>query len=257
MLFIVLLAMSGLFSGIVSDVVYYLAFIIPLFAYFLLLEKRKIEDARISVAPNKEAFALSLYLAAPTVAGVFFIAMLSSLLLSLLELPTEAARVESITAPIILSALLPAFFEELLFRFVPLSLFKNKPRRDAIFFSALFFALAHCDLAKMPYAFFAGVVFATLDILADSIWPSVLLHLFNNAVSLLWMRYGTDIPIAFIAVLLALTVLSLILAAILKRSLFDRVIGILKEKRTQRLTAEAWLFLTIVILITLTEALWK
>lgn len=260
MIFIVLLGVAGALSGIVSDAVYYFSFILPLLLYFLLKTKGKIPSEQISAIPNKESFFISGVLTAPLVAVVFLLSMLTSLLLGPFGLDNGVETVEKITFSILLTALVPAVLEELLFRYVPLSLLKGKGRRDAVFFSALLFSLSHCDIFQLPYAFLAGAVFAALDILAGSIWPSVIMHLLNNAVSVFWLRYGGENATAFMIILFAAALVSLLVALILRADVFKRIFEIFKEKPRERVTPEVWIFILTTAALTgasLLEAIWK
>ena len=44
----------------------------------------------------------------------------------------------------------------------------------------------------MPYALLAGVIFIGIDLAANSIIPSVILHFLNNLLSLVWICYCED-----------------------------------------------------------------
>jgi membrane protease YdiL (CAAX protease family) len=64
----------------------------------------------------------------------------------------------------------------------------------------------------MPYAFVAGVLFMVIDVALGSIWPSVILHFLNNAISIVSMKYCSDLPrvIIFISLMLLISLASLI-----------------------------------------------
>lgn len=259
-LFIILLAISGGLSGAISEAVYYSAFLLPLLVYFILQAKGRVAAEQISVFPTKESFKISLLLAMPLVAAVFLLSMLTSLIFGFLGISGGAEPIEKITLSVLISAIAPAVLEELLFRFVPLSMLKGKSTRDTVFFTALFFALAHCSLFQLPYAFFAGAVFAAADILAGSIWPSLVMHVLNNAVAVFWLRYGAEAPWLFMLVLLLLALASLLVMLVLKCRLFARMIELVKDKPTERVTPEAWVFIftTVTIMaLSLMEAIWK
>ena len=80
--------------------------------------------------------------------------------------------------------LLPAVGEETLMRGVLLSGAKRKSPVFAIFFTALVFALFHGNLVQLVHQFLLGVVMAYLVLLTRSIWPSAVIHAFNNATAL-------------------------------------------------------------------------
>jgi membrane protease YdiL (CAAX protease family) len=91
---------------------------------------------------------------------------------------------------LLLHALIPAVFEELLFRYVPLKLLKDTPR-CAVAVSAILFAFAHVNAFQIPYALFAGALFAMLCYSTGSVIPSIAVHTLNNVFSLV-IIYGYD-----------------------------------------------------------------
>ena len=82
-------------------------------------------------------------------------------------------------------AIIPAFVEELLFRGMVLGNLLPYGRTTAIFASALLFGLMHQNIEQMFYATVAGIVLGWVYASTRSIWPCVLLHLFNNFQSVL------------------------------------------------------------------------
>lgn len=85
----------------------------------------------------------------------------------------------------IVMAVVPAFCEEFLFRGAILTNLLPFGRGTAILVSALTFALMHQNLAQFLYAFGAGILLGYLYEKTGSIWNGVILHLCNNASSLL------------------------------------------------------------------------
>lgn len=62
----------------------------------------------------------------------------------------------------------------------------------ALLGSSFFFAVIHLHPVMALNAFALGLLFGILALRTDSLWPSILLHSFNNAVALLLMR--TEFP---------------------------------------------------------------
>ena len=93
---------------------------------------------------------------------------------------------------LIIHALLPSFLEEMLFRYLPMKLIAPYSRRLCILLSSAYFALIHFNLFQIPYALLAGLVFITVDLWADSVLPSFILHLLNNVISVLWIKYSAS-----------------------------------------------------------------
>ncbi len=80
-------------------------------------------------------------------------------------------------------AIVPAFCEELLFRGVIMKNLVPYGKGTAVIVSALLFALMHQNPAQFLYTFFGGIILALVCIETGSIWCSVFIHLFNNAIS--------------------------------------------------------------------------
>ena len=77
-------------------------------------------------------------------------------------------------------AIIPAIFEELLFRKAILNTSKRYGNMFAVLFSALLFGLIHMNLGQAIFAFGIGIVFAIIAIKTNSIKIPILLHLLNN-----------------------------------------------------------------------------
>jgi membrane protease YdiL (CAAX protease family) len=86
----------------------------------------------------------------------------------------------SIIISIISISIIPAIFEELVFRGFILNKFKKFGSPFAIFLSAILFGLFHGNLVQIPFAFILGLYLGFLVIETNSLWPSILLHFFNN-----------------------------------------------------------------------------
>lgn len=77
-------------------------------------------------------------------------------------------------------ALVPAIFEELLFRKAILNYSKRFGNLFAVIFSSLLFGLIHMNLNQGIFAFILGLVFAVIAIKTSSIKLTILLHFLNN-----------------------------------------------------------------------------
>ncbi|MBE7030374.1 MAG: CPBP family intramembrane metalloprotease [Ruminococcaceae bacterium] len=86
----------------------------------------------------------------------------------------------------------PAFFEELLFRGVALSEYRKKLGNGAaILFTSLIFAWMHFDITSFVPQFFLGCIMAYTVIKTDALIWAVWLHMCNNLFSLL-IQYRLD-----------------------------------------------------------------
>lgn len=86
-------------------------------------------------------------------------------------------------ANLLVSMLVAPICEELFFRgFVFMGLLRAMPVWAATLLSAFLFAAAHVDPGSFAVLFIIGIALAFVRWRTHSLWPSVLLHLLNNAV---------------------------------------------------------------------------
>ncbi len=182
-LFLLLLFLSGSFVGLLSDVIYYLSFIIPI-AISLLITRKELGDGREYLTIDRDGISLAWPVIFPTVSATMLISYLTSLVIFAVTGKTNYVDLgDSYILALLNHALLPAILEEALFRYLPMKLLAPYSKRGAIFISAFFFALVHHNLFTIPYAFFSGVVFMALALATESVIPTIILHFINNAIS--------------------------------------------------------------------------
>lgn len=87
-------------------------------------------------------------------------------------------------------AVLPAVFEEIMFRGILLGGLKSFGKWGAVFICGALFSLYHQNPAQTLYQFCCGVAFALVAVKAGSILPTVLSHFLNNAFILTLTKYG-------------------------------------------------------------------
>ncbi len=244
LLFILFISLSGFLGGGVGSAVYYLAFVIPVVLAFILKRGQGVEFSPPRVKISLENLGLTLPLTAPLLAAVFLISWLTSLVLSALGGESATDVSGNIFSLILTHAVLTAVLEEALFRYVPIAFIAPHSKKYAVIFSALFFAFAHCNLYQLPYAFAAGVAFAVIDIAAGSIIPSLLLHFLNNLISIFWLRGMGDsrFVIAYVIVLCALALLSLIPIVLLRSRYREKLSNIADSGGRVQLSYEPLLF---------------
>lgn len=78
---------------------------------------------------------------------------------------------------ILCSIILPAVFEELLFRGILLKEYRSYGTVLSIFVSSLMFAMLHLSLRNFFYYFFMGVVFSIITRASQSVVPTILIHI--------------------------------------------------------------------------------
>lgn len=185
--FLALLLASGTLSGALGYAVYFLAFLIP-FAIGIIHVKRDKEAAASHLGFGKRALCHTLVLSAPSVTLIMAISVVTSMIVFAVTGKTNEVDVgSSLVLALISHALVPAVMEEVLFRYLPMRLLSAHSKRVSVLVSAFFFALIHHSVFSFFYAFVAGVIFMGVDLALDSIWPSVIIHFVNNAVSVLIM----------------------------------------------------------------------
>ena len=97
---------------------------------------------------------------------------------------------------IILVGIIPAFTEEMFFRGIILNGFKeNYSERKAIIISALLFGIIHLNPWQFISAFIIGLFSAWICIKTKSIILSIYIHIFNNIMSVIALKYREVIPI--------------------------------------------------------------
>lgn len=91
---------------------------------------------------------------------------------------------------------LPAFVEEFALRGVVMGSLRRFGDGFAVFVSAALFGLMHGNLVQVPFAFVAGLALGYIDIVAGSLWPSVVAHLLNNLFATIISDYSASWPSA-------------------------------------------------------------
>ncbi len=82
---------------------------------------------------------------------------------------------------ILLLGIIPPICEEIVFRGIIFNgLRKSYSDKIAVVFSAFLFALMHGSLEQLVYPFLMGIVFATIVLRTGSIVPSMIVHMINN-----------------------------------------------------------------------------
>lgn len=224
-LFLILLFLSGALSGIVSEAMYFLAFLLPLALGLLLTRGEKLSGGKY-LSLSAEDIKFTLPLVFPTVTAVMLVSLLTSVLIKAVTGAENSVDIgDSLIPALLYHALFPAILEEALFRYLPLRLLGGHSKRVTVLVSAFFFALVHHSLFSIPYAFLAGVVFMAVDIVCDSVIPSVILHFINNAISVGMLVFSDNSAFApTVFVLLGiLSVISVIFIFINRKSYKERL----------------------------------
>ena len=249
MIFLLFILLLSVFSGVLSDILYFCAYLVPIGAFVWLV--RGENRANISLGIKGKDAAMCLPLVAPTIGVMIGLSALVSLLLSLAGVRSAEPLTGSAFELITLHALVPAVLEEALFRFVPLTLIAPYSRKSAVFISAILFAVAHCNVAQIPYAFVAGLIFAVIDIACESVLPSVVIHLFNNVASVFWLwdSAAGSFRLPFVISVAVLSLLS-VATVLIFRARYVKKVSFLQNRDDKISTVkEVWVFAFVCLML--------
>ena len=249
--FIVCLIFAGITEGIISEIIYYASFGLPilmLYSYLKSSESTPLKE--ISFTLNKERIKSSALLVFPAIAITVLLAYLTTLFMGAFGFSGSVIENTPIYTALITHALIPALLEEILFRYLPLKIMAAHSKRFAILLSAVAFSLCHTNLFQIPYAFFAGLVLAYITLHSGSLIPAFITHFANNALSVTTMLYPQSSPWLF-ASLGALAVISIVIIAFTRKSYAD-VLEIARkgEDETLSYTPLALLALSLFLAVT-------
>jgi membrane protease YdiL (CAAX protease family) len=113
-----------------------------------------------------------------------------------LSLPTANVRFDgwwSLIVYLIAVAVIPAVFEESLFRGAMLNGFERKNALQPILFIAVCFALYHGSITQFVYQLIYGVMLTALAYKSGSALPSMIAHFINNALVLVLSYFGVTV----------------------------------------------------------------
>lgn len=98
---------------------------------------------------------------------------------------------------IICICVLPAIVEESIFRGVILRSFGSQNAWKGILISSALFSLMHGSAQQTMYQFVIGIVLGLVAVKTNSIYPSMLLHFLNNAISVVLLFFTEAEQMAF------------------------------------------------------------
>lgn len=165
---------------------------LPFFVSYLILKRKKYSGILpLGTTYNKKA---STYL----VMMMLTVILLTSMAVNLVSFTiqdilgvTFSSGFEDITVKglpqtvmcILSMAVIPAIVEEIAVRGVILQPLRRYGDKFAIVASAVIFSLLHGNMVQIPYTLFAGIYFGYVAVAAGSLWPTIILHFFNNLFS--------------------------------------------------------------------------
>lgn len=100
--------------------------------------------------------------------------------------------VNSVGIEFLLTALVPGFCEEVLHRGLFMRGSKKQGyTRYGLLFSSILFGLMHLNVQQFFYAMILGGLMGIVVLVADSIYPAMIIHFMNNALSI-YFSYGVE-----------------------------------------------------------------
>ena len=195
--------LSSLVGGIGGYAIHLLSFALPI-ALFVLLSRRM--GIALPQPPTAAGVRRVLPLLPLFLVSTAFLSAATAAVMHALDLPITggAAEGNGVFLDLFTDCALPALLEEGLVRFAVLSLLLLWDKRQAVWVSALLFALLHASVYQLPYAFVGGLFLALATVVGGSPVYAVLFHFINNLVSLLlqylalWLpAYATAITLSF------------------------------------------------------------
>ena len=172
---------------LVHSATYLAVFLIPVGFFKLISRGRETRPVYNTVRLTKQ-FPLMLV---ASIAVIFSMAYVNSYIMEWVGFNYDLFGSDTIDAnyklilAVISSALVPACCEEYLFRGMVLSNVLPYGKTNAIVVSAVLFGLMHQNPAQMLYATAAGIVLGLVYVRTRSIWGGVLIHFFNNLISVI------------------------------------------------------------------------
>ena len=227
LIFLLLLIGAGSASGVTAEFLMLCAYVLPCALVFFFARgcfKQPLEDLKL----KKEGAFLTAVLIAPALAVIIGLFMLTALIMEGAGVQVERISTEpSFIYSLASLALVPAVLDELVFRYLPMKLLLPHSPRVCVLLSAAMFSAAHMSVQSFAYAFFAGVIFMTVNVISRSMLPSLIMHFMNNALSISLSYFGDALgfKIGFFVIFGLLLCCSLVVIALKRREIFLKIKG--------------------------------
>ncbi len=180
----------------------YMSYLLPQFsffftaAYFLSSTKTKLTSFYAPAKAKYFAVAIALQF------GLFSLSAINGYFLEFLKnigfenvsdgVPLPSFDGFGFILAVIVIAVLPAIFEESLFRGIMTESLKKFGTLWCVFISGALFALFHGNPAQTVYQFICGCAFALIAVKSKSVLPTVLSHFLNNLFILSAIKFGFE-----------------------------------------------------------------
>ena len=189
-------------DSIVYDIAYLSAFMVPVAFVPLFFKGDERQPMRLEPKAPKNTFALVFI----GVGFTYAFSIINSIAVTsifgdntveeLFTYPQTFMSDTDVILQFITIAIVPAFCEEFLFRGVIASKLMPYGKSTAVVVSAICFGLMHRNFYQFLYTTVAGLILGAVYVATDSIWPSTIIHMINNALSVLqtvmYERFNED-----------------------------------------------------------------
>ena len=195
-----MLSAFGVFDGLDDSFDYFLNVIIQVFILFAMsvllfsaIQKNKVKDTFKFFGYKKISFKAVLISIGIGIIVYFlniFIASFFNAILSLFGYSSSSTTTYLDSYPfwlflvnILITAVLPGICEETAHRGLLLKGLSGFGEKKALIISALLFGLMHMNIEQFCYATLIGLLVGYLSLICDSIYPAMIVHFMNNALS--------------------------------------------------------------------------
>ncbi len=150
-------------------------------------------------------------------------------------------------------AILPAIFEELLFRKAMLKILSKFGNMTSIIITSVCFALMHQNLTQGVFAFLLGIILAFITIKTKSIIPAIIIHFLNNftAVIATIALKTNNTSLASILEITIITVLIISTISLIMNILKNRKIFVLEQTEIKIKNILSCIFTQYIVVVTL------
>ncbi len=243
-------------GGILYLILYSLTFVIPFVIAMLLTRRFNFERREQLILSQKDKIWLCIPLVFSGIAVIMAASYLTSEVLAFFDLSYVSDLVsDNITYIFFAYIILPAFGEEILFRYIPLKLISPYSPFSALMVSAILFSAAHANVFQIPYAFIAGAIFAFADIVSRSILPSVLMHILNNTLSVFLMMCTDMTIVRTVVIIVTAAAVASIAFIIAKNKDYKYEINEITSHGGRVFTNELTLFSVFALIIAISSAI--
>jgi membrane protease YdiL (CAAX protease family) len=195
---------QGLGSWAFSSIATVLFIGLPFLATYIVLRKKKITGILpLGTTYNKKASTYLVVAFLPlTLLSTFLINFISLMVQSFMGVDFTSGmedmavtNVKDFLFMTLFVAVIPAILEEVAIRGVLLQPLRRFGDGFAIVVSAVIFSLLHGNMVQIPYTVIAGIYFGYVMVATGSLWPSIILHFFNNFYSVMITAFDSNFSI--------------------------------------------------------------